>query len=206
MNYAGLRKIEDGLEKNEGNVIHYIWNASVSHGLTNFIPDKLFLKIHYKVKMSKKLNLMNPKTFNEKIQWLKLFDRKNEYTTMVDKYEAKRYVSKLIGEQYIIPTLGVWDKFNDIDFGSLPKQFVLKCTHDSGGLVIVKDKDNLDMDFAKNKIESALKKNFYKFGREWPYKNVVPRIIAEQYMEDNRLSELRDYKFFVLMVGEAFQD
>lgn len=146
--------------------------------------------------MGKKLDLENPKTFNEKIQWLKLYDRKPLYTKMVDKYEAKKYVAELIGEEYIIPTLGVWDRFEDIDFDALPNQFVLKCTHDSGGLVICRDKTQFDKDAAKSKIKKCMKRNYYLHAREWPYKNVRPRIIAEKYMEDAETQELRDYKFF----------
>lgn len=139
--------------------------------------------------------MKNPKTYNEKLNWLKLHDHNPLYTTLVDKFEVKSYVQKLIGG-YIIPTLGVWERFDDIDFDRLPNQFVLKCTHDSEGLVVVKDKNLLDKKAAKEKIESALKQNFYYIGREWPYKNVKPRIIAEQYMEDHVDGELRDYKFF----------
>lgn len=161
------------------------------------LPDKTYLKIKYKLATGKKLDLKNPQTFNEKLQWLKLYDRKPEYTRMVDKYEAKKYVAEKIGEEYIIPTLGVWNHFDEIDFDALPDQFVLKCTHDSGGLVIVRDKDKLDKVAAKKKIEKSLKRNYYFSGREWPYKDVKPRIIAEKYMEDF-LGEggLIDYKFF----------
>lgn len=160
------------------------------------IPDKLFLQIMYRRNFHKKLNLKNPQTFNEKLQWLKLYDRNPEYTKMVDKYEVKKYVAEKIGEEYIIPTLGVWDKFEDIDFDSLPEQFVLKTTHDSGGVVICKDKNHFNYIEAKQKITNSLKQNFYYHGREWPYKNVKPRIIAEKYMEDSVTKELRDYKFF----------
>lgn len=146
--------------------------------------------------MDKKLNLDNPKTFNEKLQWLKLYDRKPEYTKMVDKYEAKKYIADLIGEEYVIPTLGVYDKFEDIDFSKLPNQFVIKCTHDSGGLVICKDKAKLNVEEAREKINKSLKRKYYKFGREWPYKNVKPRIIIEKYMEDDKTHQLIDYKIF----------
>lgn len=160
------------------------------------ISDTLYLKLRYKQKMGYDLNLENPKSFNEKLQWLKLYDRKPIYTTMVDKYAVKEYVASIIGKQYIIPTLGVWDKFEDIDFDALPNQFVLKCTHDSGGLVICRDKSKLDKNAARKKINNSLKRNYYYAGREWPYKDVKPRIIAEKYMVDHSLSELRDYKFF----------
>ena len=139
---------------------------------------------HYR--MGYKLDLENPRTFNEKLQWLKLHDRKPIYTTMVDKYVVKSYVAELIGEKYIIPTLGIWNHFDEINFDSLPKQFVLKCTHDSGGIVIIKDKANFDKKAAKNKLEKSLKRNYFWHEREWPYKDVKPRILAEKYMEDVR--------------------
>lgn len=161
-----------------------LFNILNSRQFFKWIPDKMFLKFAYKTLVRRKLNLDNPQTFNEKLQWLKLYDRKPIYSTMVDKYDAKEYVASKIGEEHIIPTLGVWNHFDDIDFNSLPNQFVLKCTHDSGGLVICKDKSKLDKMAAKKKIEKCLKRNFYLTGREWPYKNVKPRIIAEKYMED----------------------
>lgn len=160
------------------------------------LPSKTYLKLKYKASTGKKLNLKEPQTFNEKLQWLKLYNKNPIYTTMVDKYEAKKYVAERIGEEYIIPTLGEWDKFDDIDFDTLPNQFVLKCTHDSGGLFIVKDKSTFNKEKAKRKIKKSLKANFYLWGREWPYKNVKRRIIAEKYMEDTETQELRDYKFF----------
>ena len=164
--------------------------------MLRFVPDKLYIQMYYFAHFKKFCNLKNPKTYNEKLNWLKLHDRNPLYTTLVDKYAAKEYVARIIGNGYIIPTLGVWDTFDDIDFDKLPNQFVLKCTHDSEGLVIVQDKNKLDKDAAKKKIEAALRQNFYYIGREWPYKNVKPRIIAEQYMEDHVDGELRDYKFF----------
>ena len=161
---------------------------------SHILPDKIYIKLKYRLRLGKFPDLKNPKTFNEKLQWLKLYDRKPEYTRMVDKYEAKKYVADIIGEEYVIPTLGVWDSFDDIDFDKLPDQFVLKCTHDSGGLVICRDKSKLDKDAAKNKICKSLKRNYFWSGREWPYKNVKPRIIAEKYMDDG-VGGLRDYKF-----------
>lgn len=160
------------------------------------IPDPIYIKLLYRRRTGKTLNLKNPVTFNEKLQWLKLYNRKPEYSMMVDKYEVKKYVAKKIGEQYIIPTLGVWNHFDEIDFDMLPEQFVLKCTHDSGGLVIVKDKKKLDRDAARKKIEDSLSNDYYLRGREWPYKNVKPRIIAEKYMTDESEVELKDYKVF----------
>lgn len=175
---------------------------SLGHrGWFHWMDDETYLKIAYRVKMGKKLNLDPPVTFNEKLQWLKIHDRNPEYTTMVDKYEAKKWVADKIGGGYVIPTLGVWDSFDDIDFDKLPNQFVLKCTHDSGGLVICRDKTKLDKSSVRTKIEKCLKYNFFWGQREWPYKNVKPRIIAEKYMEDTAAkvlgsNGLTDYKFF----------
>ncbi|MBR3319635.1 glycosyl transferase [Candidatus Saccharibacteria bacterium] len=160
------------------------------------IPDKIYLKLLYKKRLGKKLNLKEVKTFNEKLQWLKLYDRRPIYSTMVDKYEVKKYVADAIGDKYIIPTIGVYEKFEDIDFDSLPNQFVIKCTHDSGGLVICKNKNKLDTEEVKEKINKSLAVNYYYHAREWPYKNVKPRILIEQYMLDKKTDELRDYKFF----------
>ncbi len=172
----------------------FIWASN--KGFYKKLPDRVFLCKKYWCTLDKELDVNNPQSYNEKLQWLKLYDRRPEYTRMVDKYEAKKFVAEAIGEEYVIPTLGVWDKFDDIDFDSLPEQFVLKCTHDSGGLVICKDKSRLDKKAAKKKINRCLKRNYYYSHREWPYKNVKPRIIAEAYMEDTKTAELRDYKFF----------
>lgn len=160
------------------------------------LKDKFYLELLYELKLDKKLNLENPQTFNEKLQWLKLNDRKDIYTTMVDKYEVKKYVADSIGEEYIIPTLGIFDKWEEINFDELPNQFVIKCTHDSGGIAICKDKKNFDYKNAKKKINKSLKNNYYYSNREWPYKNVKPRIIIEKYMEDENDKELRDYKLY----------
>lgn len=164
--------------------------------LFSWMDDETCIKFWYKYYFHRDLNLENPQTFNEKLQWLKLNDRNPAYTSMVDKYEAKKYVANVIGDEYIIPTLGVWDKFDDIDFDSLPEQFVLKCTHDSGGLVICSDKSKFDKAAARRKINHSMRRNYYWVGREWPYKNVKPRIIAEKYMVDESGYELKDYKLF----------
>lgn len=160
-----------------------------------FYSDEKFLKARFKLQMGKELNLDSPQTFSEKLQWLKLNNRKPEYTQMVDKVGAKEYVANIIGEEYIIPTIGVWDRVEDIDFDKLPNQFVLKCTHDSGGIVICSDKSKLDIAAAKAKLKRGLKRKFYFQNREWPYKNVKPRIIGEQYMVDESGYELKDYKW-----------
>lgn len=165
-------------------------------GFYRHMDDRKYLEKLYRATFGKELNLENPQTFNEKLQWLKLYDRKPIYTTMVDKYAAKEYVADKIGEEYIIPTLGVWDKFDDIDFDALPDQFVLKCTHDSGGLAICRNKKTFDIAAARKKINRCLKRNYYYTFREWPYKNVKPRIIAEKYMVDESGYELKDYKIF----------
>lgn len=165
-----------------------------SRGLLRFLPDDKVVKLAWKLKFGREIDLDNPKTFNEKLQWLKLNDRKPMYTQMVDKYAAKQYIQKRIGEEYIIPTLGVWDSFDEIDFDKLPDQFVLKCTHDSGGVVICKDKSSFDIKAAKRFLNAYLKRDYYVISREWPYKNVKHQIIAEKYMVDQS-GELRDYKF-----------
>ena len=182
-------------------------------GWFNWIPDETYLKIAYRIKTGKQLHLNPPITFNEKLQWLKIHNRRPEYTMMVDKYEVKKYVAKKIGEEHIIPTYGVWERFDDIDFEQLPDQFVLKCTHDSGGLVICKDKNMFDREKAKKRINRCLKHNFYWGQREWPYKNVKRRIIAEQYMTNGK-EELVDYKIhnfngvpkFILFCKDRFSE
>lgn len=164
--------------------------------ITSMLSDKFYLSVVYYLKFKKRMNWKKPRTFNEKIQWLKLYDRRDVYTMMVDKYEAKKYVADIIGEKYIIPTIGIYNDFNEIDFDKLPKRFVIKCTHDSGGVVICKDKTKLDKKKTREKIEGSLKRNFFYSYREWPYKNVKPRIIIEKYMEDKKNKSMRDYKFF----------
>lgn len=166
------------------------------HGFYPSMSDEEYLKNLFIAIMGYNINMENPKSFNEKLQWLKLNDRNPMYFNLVDKCEVKKYVAELIGDEHVIPTYGVWDKFEDIPFDDLPNQFVLKCTHDSGSLVVVKDKIHFDKKEAKKRIEKHKKNNYYLWGREWPYKNVKPRIIAEKYMEDSATSELRDYKFF----------
>lgn len=179
------------LIKNPRRIIPILSNRS----LLNWLSDETILKIQFKDRMDKTINLKNPQTFNEKLQWLKLYDRNPLYTNLVDKYEVRKYISKVIGEEYLIPLTGVWDKFEDIDFSQLPNQFVLKCTHDSGGIVICKDKNELDIEATRKKINKCLKRNFYYIAREWPYKNIKPRIICEKYMVDESETELKDYKF-----------
>ena len=150
----------------------------------------------YYKRLKKHLNLKKPLSFNEKMQWLKLHDRNDLYTKLADKYEVKKYVSSLIGQDHVIPTYGAYQNFNEIDFSKLPEKFVIKCNHDSGTLVIVDDKFKFDKKSASIKLNNALKTNYYYESREWPYKNITPRIIVEKYILDDKVNELRDYKFF----------
>lgn len=167
---------------------------SYRFGMYKEMSDEAYLKRAFKACFGYVPDLENPRTFNEKLQWLKLHDRKDIYTTMVDKYEAKKYVGHVIGEKYVIPTLGVWDHFDDIDFSKPPMSFVLKCTHDSGSVVLVRDKNHWDKDAAKKLLERGLSRNYYWSGREWPYKNVKPRILAEEMVDMNPV----DYKWICL--------
>ncbi len=165
-------------------------------GILDKLSDETCINLLYRREFGVLPDLEDPKTFNEKIQWLKLHDRNLDYALLVDKYEVKKIVAEKIGKQYIVPTLGVWDSFDDINFSLLPNQFVLKCTHDSGGIVICKDKKNFNYESAKKIMDKALKQKFYRRFREWVYENVKPRIIAEMYMEDTESKDLKDYKFF----------
>ena len=180
--------------KNKNKIIEIL--LKLSRRKLIYLTDKKYLELKYLYQTYKKIYIDNPQTFNEKLQWLKLYDRKRIYTTMVDKYEVKKYVSEKLGENCIIPTLGIYDKWEDINFNKLPNQFVIKCTHDSGGVAICKNKKEFDFANAKNKIEKSLKRNYFYAGREWPYKNVRPRILIEKYMEDESGYELKDYKIF----------
>ncbi|MEG2908635.1 MAG: ATP-grasp fold amidoligase family protein [Erysipelotrichaceae bacterium] len=164
--------------------------------IARLLPDKLYLKIKYRYILGKKLNLDNPASFNEKIQWMKLYNRKPKYTSLVDKYEVKEIVNNKVGKQICANLIGVYDNFEQIDFTLLPTKFVIKTTHDSGGIVICKDKNTLNKVKASKIINNSLKTDFYKLGREWPYKNVKRRIIIEEYLEDESHEELKDYKIF----------
>lgn len=186
-----IEKLKKGIE-NPRVVIQLVLMSP----LTRILPDKIDLKLLYRACIGKRLNLESPCTFTEKIQWLKLYDRKSIYTQMADKFAAKEYVAGIIGKEYIIPTYGVWDSFDDIDFESLPNQFVLKCTHDSGGIVICRDKCQLDICEARKVINRCLKRNMFWESREWVYKEIKPRIIAEKYIEATKEHALPDYKFF----------
>lgn len=164
--------------------------------LASFLPDKLFIKLHFRLSLGYSLNLNNPKTFSEKLQWLKFNDLHDEYAKMVDKIEAKKHVASIIGDEYIIPTLAVWNNVDDIDWDSLPESFVIKPTNDSGGLIICKNKSDFDIDKAKERIKHFGKRDYSRVSKEYPYKNVPHRFIAEEYKEDESGFELKDYKFF----------
>lgn len=173
--------------------------VNAGRGKYDKLPDKEYLEKIFKASMGYSLSLENPQTFNEKLQWLKFYDRKPAYTMMVDKYKVRAYIKETIGEEYLIPLLGVWDKAEDIDFDKLPNQFVLKCNHNSGlGMYICKDKSKLTENQIKairKNLTKGLQQDYYLTGREWPYKNVPRKIIAEKYMEDKETGELMDYKF-----------
>lgn len=172
----------------------YFFTAAAARGVFNWMPDAWYLKILYRWLTGEKLNLKNPQKYNEKLQWLKLHDRNPEYSKWVDKYEVRGYIEKRIGAQYLIPCYGVWERFEEIDFDALPNEFVLKCTHDSGSVLICKDKQSFDKEAAAAGIKKAFKRNYYNTYREWPYKSVKPRIIAEKFMVDESGDDLKDYK------------
>lgn len=172
---------------------HYLNKA----GFYAHMSDKAFLEKRWKVEKGYTLDWNNLKTYNEKIQWQKLYDHRPEYTIMADKYRVREYVKKIIGEEFLIPLIGVWDTPDEIDFAGLPNQFVLKCNHNSGtGMCICKDKKSLNIDTVKAELKKGLKEDYYIYGREWSYKNIKRKIICEQYMEDESGKELKDYKIF----------
>lgn len=163
-------------------------------GLFNILPDKLFIRFYFRLLFNKKIDLNDPKSFSEKLQWIKLYDRKKIYTEMVDKYKMKNFVDNIIGKGYTFKTLKVVKNFNEIDFDKLPNQFVIKTTHDSGGVIVCTNKENFDTKKAKRILTKHLKKNFYYINREYPYKNVLPKIMIEEYMGNN-LTDYRVYCF-----------
>lgn len=172
---------------------HIIWKLRIDDIRYGRLSDKDYIEKMYEKRFKRPLNLENPIRFSEKIQWLKLYNHRPEYTVMVDKEAAKGYVAGVLGEQYITPTLHVWNQFQDIDINVLPDKFVLKCTHDSGGLLICTDKNKVDWRKEKRTFDRCLKRNYYSYSREWPYKGIKPKIIAESYMENNE-DGLHDYK------------
>lgn len=162
---------------------------------TCILPDKIYLKKLYKLRTGKKLNLRNPQTFNEKLNWLKLHNRKPEYTVMADKYKVREFVANKIGEQYLVPLLGVWNSPDEIDFDALPNEFVLKCNHDNG-IIICKDKSKLDIEKTKKELALRLSRDYFKKLREWPYKDIPRKIICEEYIKNKDNSPYIEYKVF----------
>lgn len=165
-------------------------------GFFDWMSDEAYLKLRFRCEMGYKLDLENPQTFDEKLQWLKLHDKNPLYPQMVDKYRAKEYVASVIGQQYIVPTLGIYDRYEDINFEELPQQFVLKCTHDSGSIYICRDKSHMDRERAEHILKRGLKRDPVRYAREWPYREVPRRIIAEKYLEEEGHQEVKDYKIF----------
>lgn len=171
-----------------------------AHGFARVISDESIIKATFRKEMGYALDLDNPKTFSEKLQWLKLHDRNDKYTMMVDKYLVREYISEQLGEEYLIPLIGVWDNPNDIDFDALPDKFVLKCNHNSGlGMCICTDKSKLDFEKVKRELKRGLKQDYYLTNREWPYKNVPRKIICEEFIADEASEKnggLVDYKLY----------
>lgn len=189
--------------------------TSIMARLCKNMDDESYLKWLYRLSMGRKLNLDNPKRLSEKLQWLKLYNHNPYYTKCVDKYEVKKIVADKIGDEYVVPLLGVWNSFDEINFDKLPNQFVLKTTHDSGSVFVCKNKATFDKEAAKNKIGFSLNNDFYKGGREWPYKNVKRRIIAEKYIDSLGHEDSVEYKitcmngkvkFVTFCKGPAHQD
>ena len=177
--------------------VNFILRYMLSFKIFGFLPDKLYLKIKYRLNIKKKLNLKNPQTFNEKINYLKLYNRDDIQTIMADKYKARDYVKDKIGEQYLVPLIGVWDNPDDIDFDKLPNQFAMKCNHNSGlGMCICKDKSKLDIDKVRSELKKGIAEDYYKNCREWPYKNIPRKIICEEFLTQEKDTGLTDYKFF----------
>lgn len=176
----------------------YFARSRVSH----IFPDKMYLKLQYCANVGKKLNLKNPKTFNEKLQWLKIYNRDPLFTDMVDKYAVRELVAQKIGEEYLVPLIGVWDRADDIEFDTLPDQFVLKCNHDSGSVVICKNKKMLDREMVVEKLNKKLSRDMFFWSREWPYKNIKRKVICEQYMQDQSFDVLNVFKIMNFNNGE----
>lgn len=178
---------------------NYRFLIEAGRGKYDKLPDREYLEKKFYAMLGYSLDLTNPQTFNEKLQWLKLYDRKPDYTMMVDKYKVREYIKEKLGEEYLIPLLGVWDNAEDINFDKLPNRFVLKCNHNSGlGMYICKDKSKLtekQIKVIRKNLTKGLQQDYYLTGREWPYKDVPRKIIAEKYMED-KTGQLRDYKFY----------
>lgn len=188
---GGMNKFEKYL-KNPA----LVYALASSRGLTNWVPDKVHLKLLYRARIGARLDLEHPTGFNEKLQWLKLYDRNPLYTRLVDKCAVKEWVADRIGSQYVTETYACWSRVEDIDISCLPERFVLKTNHDCGGIAICRDRASFDLDAAKKKLAKHMKRNYFWDGREWPYKNVKPCVFAEEYLEADASGDLPDYKLF----------
>ena len=191
------------IKKVPGAIMHPVrmFRYASRRGWLKWMHDETYIKLIYRMQVKRKLNLENPITFNEKLQWLKINERNSKYTMMVDKIAVKDYVATVIGSEYVVPTIGIWERAEDIDFDALPERFVLKCNHDSSSIIVCKDKNSLNYKKAIEKMNYCLGNNGYWYGREWPYKNIKPLVFAEEYLEDeasvnNGLETLNVYKFF----------
>lgn len=177
-------------------VARKIYNFLNKYALLNILSDELHTKLKYRLKMGRSLNLNNPQTFTEKLSWLKLYDHDPRYLALVDKWDVMEHVANTIGSNYCVKKYGVWDSFDEIDFDALPDQFVLKSTNDSGSTVICKDKSTFDKAAAREKLNCSKKRSYYWYNREWQYKHLKHRILAEEYLTDASGDGLIDYKFF----------
>lgn len=177
-------------------IVRKIYDFSNKYALLNLLSDIAHTKLKYRLKMGRKLNLQNPQTFTEKLSWLKLYDHDPRYVSLVDKWDVMEYVEKCIGSEYCVKKYGIWDSFDEIDFALLPEQFVLKCTNDSGSTVVCKDKNTFDREAARERLNRSREQSYYWYNREWQYKQIPHRIIAEEYLSDSAESGLTDYKFF----------
>ncbi|MEG2050942.1 MAG: ATP-grasp fold amidoligase family protein [Oscillospiraceae bacterium] len=175
---------------------------NIKKKMLNLLPDSIYLKLLYYRMIGKKLNLNNPQTFNEKLQWLKLHDRDPQHTIMADKFAVREFIKNTIGEEYLIPLIGVWDNFDDIDFDKLPNEFVLKPNHTSGDIFICENKSQINIEELRHQVEAWMKREYFWVNREWPYKNIKPLIIAEKYMKSKLDHDIKDYKIMVFN-GEA---
>lgn len=171
-------------------------HKKLAYYATAWMPTKFYLSLRYRLVFKKKMNWKHPTTYNEKLQWMKVYDHNPLYHRLVDKYDVREYVSEKIGEEHLIPLFGVWDKFDDINFDELPNEFVMKCTHDSGSVYICRDKAAIDKKKLKKQFADAQRRSQYRAGREWAYKGLKPKIIAEKFMVDDSCIGLKDYKFF----------
>lgn len=177
-------------------MLRRIVRLEITKKILEFVPDRIFLKLKYRGITGKTLDLRNPITYNEKLQWLKLNDRKHEYTIYVDKFSVREYIEKRIGKEYLIPLIAVYNSVDEIEWDKLPEKFVLKCTHGSGCNIVCTNKKELDIEKVKKDLANWMNRNWFWYGREWPYKNVKPRIICEQFLEGEAGKSPEDYKFF----------